>query len=98
MGEVIVRVIDAYIYHYNEDKLRFLILKRSKKKIYEYLWQGVAGKIEKGENASQTAIRELKEENLIEEETSLTEFSEKCFKLGLNEYLKKLYYYSTDFR
>ena len=39
-----------------------------------------------------TTLRELKEENLIEEETSLTEFSEKCFKLGLNEYLKKLYY------
>ena len=45
-----------------------------------------------------TTLRELKEENLIEEETYLTEFSEKCFKLGLNEYLKKLYYYSTDFR
>ena len=62
MGEVLIRVIDAYIYHYNEDKLRFLILKRSKKKIYEHLWQGIAGKIEKGETASQTAIRELKEE------------------------------------
>ena len=45
-----------------------------------------------------SALRDLKEERLIEEETSLTEFSEKCFKLGLNEYLKKLYYYSTDFR
>lgn len=45
-----------------------------------------------------STLRELKEEKLIEEETSLTEFSEKCFKLGLNEYLKKLYYYSTDFR
>ena len=62
MGEVLVRVIDAYIYCYNEDKLNFLILKRSKTKIYEHLWQGVAGKIEKGETASQTAIRELKEE------------------------------------
>ena len=45
-----------------------------------------------------TTLRELKEEELIGEETSLTEFSEECFKLGLNEYLKKLYYYSTDFR
>ena len=62
MGEVLVRVIDAYIYHYSKDKLSFLILKRSKTKIYEHLWQGVAGKIEKGETASQTAIRELKEE------------------------------------
>ena len=62
MGEVLVRVIDAYIYHYNRNQLRFLILKRSKTKIYEHLWQGVAGKMEKGETASQTAIRELKEE------------------------------------
>ena len=62
MGEVLIRVIDAYIYHYSKDKLSFLILKRSKTKIYEHLWQGVAGKIEKGETASQTAIRELKEE------------------------------------
>ncbi|MFL3005901.1 MAG: NUDIX pyrophosphatase [Candidatus Neomarinimicrobiota bacterium] len=62
MGEVLVRVIDAYVYCYNEDKLRFLIMKRSKTKIYEHLWQGVAGKIEKGETASETAIRELKEE------------------------------------
>ena len=62
MGEVLVRVIDAYIYHYSKNKLSFLILKRSKTKIYEHLWQGVAGKIEKGETASQTAIRELKEE------------------------------------
>ena len=62
MGEVLVRVIDAYIYHYSKDKVSFLILKRSKTKIYEHLWQGVAGKIEKGETASQTAIRELKEE------------------------------------
>jgi len=62
MEKVLVRVIDAYIYHYGKDKLSFLILKRSKTKIYEHLWQGVAGKIEKGETASQTAIRELKEE------------------------------------
>ena len=47
MGEIFVRVIDAYIYHYKEDKLSFLILKRSETKIYEHLWQGVAGKIEK---------------------------------------------------
>ena len=40
----------------------FLLLKRAETKIYEHLWQGVAGKIEKGETAVETAIRELKEE------------------------------------
>ena len=57
-----VRVIDAYVYRYAKTKLKFLTLKRSKTKIYEHLWQGVAGKIEDGETASEAAIRELKEE------------------------------------
>ena len=38
------------------------MLKRNEKKLYEHLWQGVAGKIEKNEEAWQAAIRELKEE------------------------------------
>ncbi len=62
MANVLVRVIDAYIYFYENNKLRFLMLKRSKTKIYENLWQGVAGKIEKNEFAWQAALRELKEE------------------------------------
>ena len=62
MGKIMVRVIDAYVYRYAKTKLEFLTLKRSKTKIYEHLWQGVAGKIEDGETASQAAIRELKEE------------------------------------
>ncbi|MBT3737943.1 MAG: NUDIX domain-containing protein [Candidatus Marinimicrobia bacterium] len=37
-------------------------MKRNLNKIYEHLWQGVAGKIEKGETSSEAAIRELKEE------------------------------------
>ena len=49
MTKVLVRVIDAYVYFYENKKLRFLMLKRSKTKIYENLWQGVAGKIEKNE-------------------------------------------------
>ena len=62
MTKILVRVIDAYIYNYKKNELKFLILKRSKTKIYEHLWQGVAGKIEKRETAWQAAIRELKEE------------------------------------
>ena len=62
MTKVAVRVVDCYVYNLQEDNPEFLILKRNKNKIYEHLWQGVAGKIEKGELAWQTAIRELKEE------------------------------------
>jgi dATP pyrophosphohydrolase len=62
MARVKVRVVDAYVYRKAGDKIKYLILKRARTKMYEHLWQGVAGKIEKGEQAWQAAIRELKEE------------------------------------
>ena len=43
-------------------------------------------------------LKELKEQDLVRYDMSLTEFSKECFNLGLNEYRKKLYSYSTDFR
>ena len=62
MANIKVRVVDCYVYQQTDKGLKFLILKRNEKKLYEHLWQGVAGKIEKNEEAWQTAIRELKEE------------------------------------
>ena len=62
MNQVKVRVVDCYIYRKAVDGLLFLLLKRNLNKIYEHLWQGVAGKIEEGETSSEAAIRELKEE------------------------------------
>ena len=62
MAKLKIRVIDAYIYRKTKDGVKYLILKRAKTKMYEHLWQGVAGKIEKGEQSWQAAIRELKEE------------------------------------
>ena len=62
MASVTVRVVDCYVYLKTDDGLKFLLLKRNKKKIYEHLWQGVAGKIEEGETAPEAAIRELNEE------------------------------------
>jgi 8-oxo-dGTP pyrophosphatase MutT (NUDIX family) len=62
MTENVVRVVDAYIFRKIKNSILFLLLKRSSNKIYEHLWQGVAGKIEKDETAWCAAIRELKEE------------------------------------
>lgn len=62
MANLKVRVVDCYIYHQKDKELKFLLLKRNKNKLYEHLWQGVAGKIEKDEKAWETAVRELKEE------------------------------------
>ena len=66
MAEILNRVIDAYVYRQAEDGFKFLLLKRAKTKMYEYLWQGVAGKIEEGEKAWEAAVRELKEETGFE--------------------------------
>ena len=45
-----------------DKELLFLLLKRAKTKMYEHIWQGVAGKIEEGETSWEAATRELKEE------------------------------------
>ena len=64
MTKMKVRVIDAYVYRKTMEGIEFLILKRAKTKIYEHLWQGVAGKIEEGEKAWEAAIRELEKKLL----------------------------------
>ena len=66
MPKVVIRVIDAYVFSRKNKEIRFLLLKRAKTKIYEHLWQGVAGKIESGETSWEAAIRELKEETGFE--------------------------------
>ena len=62
MANIEVRVIAAYVYRTTSAGLLFLVLKRAKTKMYEHIWQGVAGKIEDGETSWEAATRELKEE------------------------------------
>ena len=62
MSNYTIRVIDSYVYRKQDNDIYFLVLKRAKTKIYEHLWQSVAGKIKKGEKAWETAVREVKEE------------------------------------
>ena len=62
MPNMIIRVIDAYVYTPTNNGLLFLLLRRAKTKMYEHIWQGVAGKIEKGEKSWEAAKRELQEE------------------------------------
>ena len=52
MTKIVVRVVDAYVFIKKNNNIKFLILKRAKNKIYEHLWQGVAGKIEKKETGT----------------------------------------------
>ncbi len=62
MPKIKVKQVDSYIYRKTDAGPIYLMLRRSTGKHYEHLWQGVAGKIEKGETATQTVIRELEEE------------------------------------
>ena len=62
MPKIKVKQIDSYIYRITDNGPVYLMLKRSPGKYYEHLWQGVAGKIEKGETAWQAVVREFKEE------------------------------------
>ena len=62
MANIEVRGIDSYVYRITSTGLLFLVLKRAKTKMYEHIWQGVAGKIEDGETSWEAATRELKEE------------------------------------
>ena len=66
MADITIRVVDCYVFRQTNDDLSFLLLKRNKDKLYEHLWQGVAGKIEGDETAFEVAIRELKEETSLE--------------------------------
>ena len=66
MADITIRVVDCYVFLQTNDDLSFLLLKRNKDKLYEHLWQGVAGKIEGDETAFEAAIRELKEETSLE--------------------------------
>ena len=56
MANLKVRVVDCYVYFQKATEVEFLLLKRNKNKLYEHLWKGVAGKIEKDEKAWETAV------------------------------------------
>jgi len=62
MPKINIKQVDSYIYRNTDAGPVYLMLKRSAGKHYEHLWQGVAGKIEKGETAVEAVVRELKEE------------------------------------
>jgi len=62
MTKIITNLIEAHIFRKSKNGIEFLLLKRSGIGIYPGLWQMVSGKINPGEKAYETAIREIKEE------------------------------------
>ena len=59
--------IECYVAKKFKDGYRFLLLKRADgEKLYPGIWQIITGRIEKGEKAFETALREVKEESGLE--------------------------------
>lgn len=56
------RLIDVYVYRLNSGEPEFLLLLRSKKKIYANQWRMVGGKVNEGEAYWEGALREILEE------------------------------------
>jgi dihydroneopterin triphosphate diphosphatase len=56
------KLIDLYPYRVTDDQPEFLLLKRSKGRIYQGQWRMIGGKVEEGEAYWQAALRELDEE------------------------------------
>lgn len=55
-------LIEAHVFRKKKDGIEFLLLKRSENENYGGIWQMVTGSIDEGEKASDTALREIKEE------------------------------------
>ena len=58
-------LFDCFIVQKINGNYKFLLLKRSKGKIYENMWRMVAGKIQKNEKAWEACLREIKEETKL---------------------------------
>lgn len=59
---VIPRLIDVYPYRMASGGVEFLLLRRSKNRIYAGQWRMIGGKIQAGETAAEAAVREFREE------------------------------------
>jgi dATP pyrophosphohydrolase len=62
MPEIVCRVIDCHVFFRKDGLPYYLLLQRSDEVIYAGSWRMVGGKIEAGETAYTSALRELKEE------------------------------------
>nr|BCX01752.1 MAG: hypothetical protein KatS3mg041_1798 [Bacteroidota bacterium] len=66
MAQVVLRVVDVYVYRMGRDGPEYLLLKRAPDRLYGGTWRMVGGKIQEGEPAWKAALRELAEETGLE--------------------------------
>ncbi len=64
--EIKSNLIEGHIVRFHNNKIEYLLLKRSADQKYPNLWQMVTGKIKTGEKAYEAVVREIKEETCLE--------------------------------
>ncbi len=57
-----MRLVETHVYKEENDEIEFLIIKRKGNDTFGGVWQMVTGRIDDGEKAYETALREVKEE------------------------------------
>ena len=62
MPEIVSKIAEVFIYRKKDDKIEYLLLKRSDDEVYPGIWSVAGGKIRENEKAYQGAYREMKEE------------------------------------
>tara|TARA_B100000029_G_scaffold273687_1_gene268461 strand:- start:114 stop:590 length:477 start_codon:yes stop_codon:yes gene_type:complete len=65
MTNINVRCIDCHIVNIQNQTPNYLLLKRSKNKVYPNIWQCVTGKINLNETPIEAALREVNEETKL---------------------------------
>ncbi|MCS7081383.1 MAG: NUDIX domain-containing protein [Bacteroidetes bacterium] len=66
MAQVVLRVVDVYVYRIPDSEPEYLLLKRAPDRPYAGTWRMIGGKIREGESAWRAALRELAEETALE--------------------------------
>ena len=57
--KIVSKMIEAHVFREAQNGIEFLLMKRSDNQFYPGLWQMVTGKIIHGEQAFETALREM---------------------------------------
>ncbi|MBP1691279.1 MAG: dATP pyrophosphohydrolase [Bacteroidetes bacterium] len=63
MIPIVGKIIEVCVFRFNSDLIEYLVLRRAPdERLHPGMWQIITGMVEEGEQAVETALRELKEE------------------------------------
>ncbi len=65
MARVVSEIVDVYVFRKRIVEVEYLLLHRAPEEVLAGTWQAVHGRIEAGERAYETALRELREETRL---------------------------------